>query len=103
MQRLFYWHVCKVFYDPSFTLEEMNHLNFDWFAPRFAHRQTPEEVREWCAKLGLEIEREQVEEMRASRSWLCADVGAPLWRGSVRRSGTATLLASRDPYLGSSR
>jgi arsenite methyltransferase len=62
LQRFFYWHVAKAFYRPELTLDEMNHINFDWFAPRNAHRQTVEEVRTWCAELGLEIEREVAEE-----------------------------------------
>jgi SAM-dependent methyltransferase len=62
LQRLFYWHVFKAYYDPDLTLDEMNHINYDWYAPRNAHRQTAEEVREWCEAAGLEIERERVEE-----------------------------------------
>ena len=62
LQRLFYWHVFKAYYRPEMTLDEMNHINFDWYAPRNAHRHTPEEVRGWCAELGLTIERERVEE-----------------------------------------
>ena len=52
VQRLFYWHVAKAYYDPDLTLDELAHINFDWFAPRNAHRQSPEEVREWCAEAG---------------------------------------------------
>jgi ubiquinone/menaquinone biosynthesis C-methylase UbiE len=44
LQRLFYWHVFKAFYRPDFTLDEMNHINFDWYAPRNAHRQSAAEV-----------------------------------------------------------
>lgn len=62
VQRLFYWYFCKAFHRPDFTLDEMNHINYDWYAPRNAHRQTPEEVRAWCAEAGLEIERENIEE-----------------------------------------
>jgi arsenite methyltransferase len=40
----------------------MNHLNFDWYAPKNAHRQSPEQVRRWCAELGLAVEHEHVEE-----------------------------------------
>jgi SAM-dependent methyltransferase len=58
VQRLFYWSVCKAFYRPELTLDEMNNINFDWFAPRNAHRQTPEQVRMWCKDLSLLIERE---------------------------------------------
>jgi arsenite methyltransferase len=61
VQRLFYWHVLKAFYRPEMTLDEMTHINFDWYAPRNAHRQTPEEVRAWCKKAGLAIEREDVQ------------------------------------------
>ena len=62
LQRFFYWHVCKAFYRPEMTRDEMNHINFDWFAPKNAHRQSAEEVRVWCDELGLSIEREVVEE-----------------------------------------
>ena len=62
LQRFFYWHVCKAFYRPEMTLDEMNHINFDWFAPRNAHRQSAGEVKTWCEELGLSIEREVVEE-----------------------------------------
>jgi hypothetical protein len=40
----------------------MNHVNFDWFAPKNAHRQTAEEVRSWCDALNLTIEHERLEE-----------------------------------------
>ncbi|MFC3712429.1 class I SAM-dependent methyltransferase [Sphingoaurantiacus capsulatus] len=62
LQRLFYWHVFKAFYREDLTLDEMNHINFDWYAPRNAARQTPEQVRQWCREAGLEIEREVVED-----------------------------------------
>jgi arsenite methyltransferase len=62
LQRLFYWHVFKAFHHPDLTLDELNHINFDWYSPQNAHRQSPEEVRAWCAAAGLDIEREVVEE-----------------------------------------
>jgi arsenite methyltransferase len=62
VQRLFYWHVAKVFFHPELTFEEMNHINFDWYAPANAHRQTPEEVRRWCSEAGLGVEHELVED-----------------------------------------
>ena len=55
LQRFFYWHVAKAFYRPELSFEEMHHINFDWYAPKNAHRQTPEEVAAWCSELGLEI------------------------------------------------
>ncbi len=53
LQRLFYWHVAKIFYDRDFSLEEMNHANFDWYRPSNAWRHTPEEIRGWCEEFGL--------------------------------------------------
>ncbi len=61
LQRLFYWHVMKLYYRPEYTLDEMTHVNFDWYMPQYAHRQTVEQVRSWCADAGLDIEREVVD------------------------------------------
>lgn len=61
IQRLFYWHIFKAYYRPDMNIDEMNHLNFDWYAPANAHRHTPEEVRSWCAEIGLEVEHERIE------------------------------------------
>jgi SAM-dependent methyltransferase len=61
VQRLFYWHVLKAYHRDELDLEELNHINYDWYAPRNAHRQSPEEVRAWCAEAGLAIERENVQ------------------------------------------
>jgi SAM-dependent methyltransferase len=62
VQRLFYWHVAKMFYRPDLSFDEMNHINYDWYAPANAHRQSEEEVRRWCSEFGLDIEREIIEE-----------------------------------------
>ncbi|MBM3637037.1 MAG: class I SAM-dependent methyltransferase [Alphaproteobacteria bacterium] len=62
LQRFFYWHVLKAFYRPEMTLDEMNHINFDWYAPKNARRHTVEDVRGWCKILNLEIEHEFAEE-----------------------------------------
>jgi hypothetical protein len=62
LQRLFYWHILKCFYRPDYTVDEMNHINFDWYAPKNAFRQSPEEVEAWCDEAGLDILRERVEE-----------------------------------------
>lgn len=62
LQRFFYWNLFKCFYDPEYSLEEMNHINFDWYRPLNCHRQTPEEVAQWCKEAGLKIERMNVEE-----------------------------------------
>jgi len=62
IQRLFYWNICKLYYREDWDFDEMNHINFDWFRPLNCHRQTPEEVKQWCVDAGLEIERMNVEE-----------------------------------------
>ena len=61
LQRFFYWNVCKLFYRPDYSLEEMNHINFDWFRPMNCHRHTPEEVTRFCDSAGLAIENINVQ------------------------------------------
>jgi arsenite methyltransferase len=41
LQRFFYWHVFKAFYRPDLSFDEMHHINYDWYAPANAHRQSP--------------------------------------------------------------
>jgi arsenite methyltransferase len=62
LQRLFYWHVFKAFHHERWSLDELNHINLDWYAPANAHRQTPEQVRAWCAEAGLVVEREHLQD-----------------------------------------
>jgi len=62
LQRFFYWHVFKAFYRPDLSINEMNHINFDWYRPKNAHRQSEEEVRDWCEALDLRIVHMDVQE-----------------------------------------
>ena len=62
IQRFFYWNICKAYYRPEYNLEEMNHLNFDWFRPLNCHRQTPEQLKKWCKEAGLKIENMYIQE-----------------------------------------
>jgi arsenite methyltransferase len=62
LQRFFYWNICKLFYRPEYSLDEMNHLNFDWFRPLNCHRHTKEEIEQYCEKAGLKIEHMNVQE-----------------------------------------
>lgn len=55
VQRLFYWHFAKLFWNERYTFEENLHHNFDWYHPRYAHRQTEAQVRQWCNEAGLTI------------------------------------------------
>jgi len=55
VQRLFYWHFAKLYWRESFSFEENNHVNFDWYHPRYSWRHTEDEVRRWCQEEGLKI------------------------------------------------
>ena len=55
IQRFIYWNVAKMFWNPDLTFEENHHINFDWYHPRYAHRQTEAEVRQWCGEAGLTV------------------------------------------------
>ena len=56
LQRFFYWHICKAYYRPEYTLEEMNCINFDWFRPLNCHRHTKDEVLSFCNTANLTVE-----------------------------------------------
>ncbi len=56
IQRFFYWNFCKLFYRPDYNLDEMNHINFDWFRPLNCHRHTPDEIQKWTTEAGMEID-----------------------------------------------
>jgi ubiquinone/menaquinone biosynthesis C-methylase UbiE len=62
IQRFFYWNICKMYYRPELTQEEMNHTNYDWFRPLNCHRHTPEEIKKWCSEIGLTIEHMNLQE-----------------------------------------
>jgi SAM-dependent methyltransferase len=55
VQRLIYWHMAKLFWNEKMTFEENTHVNFDWYHPHYAHRQTEAQVREWYAEAGVDI------------------------------------------------
>jgi arsenite methyltransferase len=62
LQRLFYWHICKAFYDPNLSFDEIHHINFDWYAPKNAHRHTVKEIQSWCVNNNLIIQHLKEEE-----------------------------------------
>lgn len=62
LQRLFYYKICKAYYRPEYTLDEMNHINFDWFRPKNCFRHTKEEIEGFCRTAGLLVKRWHVEE-----------------------------------------
>lgn len=53
LQRFIYYHFFKCFWNPDFTFEENNLVNFDWCHPVFASRHTEEEVAGWFREAGL--------------------------------------------------
>jgi SAM-dependent methyltransferase/uncharacterized protein YbaR (Trm112 family) len=56
VQRLIYWHFLKCFWNDDFSPNLNDLVNFDWYHPPYASRHTEQEVRDWCAELGLTIE-----------------------------------------------
>jgi|NOAtaT_6_FD_contig_21_10732841_length_1014_multi_5_in_0_out_0_1 arsenite methyltransferase len=62
LQRFFYWNICKAYYRPEFSLEEMNHINFDWFRPLNCDRHTPEEIEQYCKDASLSIEHIDIQD-----------------------------------------
>ena len=62
VQRLIYWHVAKLFWNADMTFEENNHVNFDWYHPRYAHRQTEDEVRRGATRAVSTINHFDVQE-----------------------------------------
>ena len=62
LQRFFYWNICKAYFRPELSFDEMHHINFDWFRPLNCQRHTPEEIQQWCDDVGLDIEHIDVQE-----------------------------------------
>jgi SAM-dependent methyltransferase len=62
VQRLVYWHFAKLFWNESLSFDENNHVNFDWYHPRYSHRQTEDDLRRWCRDNDLEITRFDAQE-----------------------------------------
>lgn len=55
LQRLLYYDVCKMYWNSTLSFEENVHVNFDWYRPCYAHRQTADEIRQWCSEASLRI------------------------------------------------
>jgi SAM-dependent methyltransferase len=58
LQRFIYHFFCKCFWNDTYDVQSNTVINFDWYHPQTATRHTIEEVREWFAKVGLEIVHE---------------------------------------------
>jgi arsenite methyltransferase len=53
LQRFFYWHILKCFWNDEMDFDYNVLVNFDWYYPRYAHRHTESEIRDWFNELGL--------------------------------------------------
>ena len=56
LQRWIYWNVMKFYWNDALSEDENNHINFDWYYPKYAHRHTTDEVEKWLAMLHLNAE-----------------------------------------------
>jgi SAM-dependent methyltransferase len=56
LQRFTYYNLFKCFWNDSLSFDENVNVNFDWYHPAYAHRQTPEQVRGWLSELHLDAE-----------------------------------------------
>lgn len=56
VQRFIYWYFAKLFWNEQLGFEENLHVNFDWYRPQFAHRQTKEQVLQWMQQLGMQVQ-----------------------------------------------
>ena len=55
IQRLFFYYIFKCFYKSSWTTEQMNLTNFDWYSPINCSRHTTKEVGKWIAKAKMKL------------------------------------------------
>lgn len=55
LQRFFYWHVLKCFWNNDYLLEMNIMVNFDWYHPQDAFRYSPEEISKWFEDSQVEI------------------------------------------------
>jgi len=55
VQRFVYYNFLKCFWNEDLPFDENVIVNFDWYAPRHAHRHTDEEIRGWCDENGINI------------------------------------------------
>ena len=55
LQRFFYYHIFKCFWNDGFSFDENNLINFDWYHPAYAWRHTSDELKGWCVENDLDI------------------------------------------------
>jgi arsenite methyltransferase len=57
VQRFVYWNFAKLYWSDEMSFEENVHVNFDWYRPVYAHRQSEADVRGWCEEARVDIAR----------------------------------------------
>lgn len=57
VQRFVYWNFAKLYWSDEMSFEENVHVNFDWYRPAYAHRQTEADLRAWCEEARVDITR----------------------------------------------
>lgn len=57
VQRLFHWHIIKMFYNNNLYFFEMNHINYKQYLPFNASSHSLEEILKWCGEAKLSIEK----------------------------------------------
>jgi hypothetical protein len=56
LQRFAYYNLFKCFWNDLLSFDENVNVNFDWYHPKYAHRQTPGQVWAWLSELHLDPE-----------------------------------------------
>jgi SAM-dependent methyltransferase len=56
IQRFFYWHFLKCFWNSRFTRKINVSHNYDWYRPLYAHRHSPDEVKAWFKENNIVVD-----------------------------------------------
>ena len=74
LQRFIYWNILKCFWNDDFDFETNIMINFDWYHPKYAHRHTEEEVKNWIHKKRLKtLNFNVIESGISARAIKCAE------------------------------
>jgi len=57
LQRLFYYYFAKAFYKEEYKIDEINHINFDWYRPSNCYRYESKEIYQWLDECNYKVER----------------------------------------------
>lgn len=54
LQRFFYWHILKCFWNKEHGYDYSVITNLDWYHPKDAYRYRPQEIQEWIKEVGFD-------------------------------------------------